>query len=215
LWTYSYDTSNDLTTITNPRSYMTTILYGWAGRAYQVNRPDGLSEVFGPLQLKGLVQPGQGTQSNPAAPTIGALARGGVNDARGDGLWRRLDWLGFGRATQEIEQLSDTTTNYRDANGLPCLVSDPLGHRTRTFLVSNGNPTTIVVPDDNTQKYTYNSFNEPLTYTDPTNYVTTYNYDSNGNLTKITDALNDVTTNTYNSQGFQLSRTDALNHTTS
>jgi RHS repeat-associated protein len=214
-WSYGYDSSNDLTTITNPRSNTSTITYNFAGRATTVNRADGTSESFGAVELKGLVQAGQGTQSSPATPWLAATAWGGYSDPRGNFSDERLDWLGFGQATQSVDPLVDMTITYRDANGLPWLVSDPLARRTRNFFDSSGNFTKAVLPDDNTQQYTYNGFSERLTYTDPTNYITSYGYDANGNLTKITDALNDVTTMTYNAQGFLLTQTDALNHTTS
>jgi RHS repeat-associated protein len=214
LWNYGYDSSNDLTTITTPRSYTTTMVYNFAGRATSVTRADNTTESFGPVELKGLVQAGQGTQSNPATPTLLPEAWGGYTDPRNNFWQDRLDWLGFGRAAQFADPLADMSITYRDANGLPWLAMDPLGRRTRTFFDSNGNPTTTAMPDDNTEKYIYNSFSEPLTYTDPTSYVTSYNYDGNGNLTKITDALNDVTTMTYNSQGFKLTQIDARGDTT-
>jgi len=213
-WTYGYDGSNDLTTLENPRSNTTTIAYNYADRVTTVTRADASTDQLSALQIQGLVPSGSGTSGSPATPVLVAQAQATYTDPRSNAWPDRLDWLGFGTATQGIDPLSDTTVTYRDANGLPWLSSDPLANRTRYNFDSSGNVTKITNPDDSTKQYTYNSFAEVTKYTDETNNVTTYTYNTNGDQTEVTNALSQVTTYTYNSQGFMTSQTDALNHTT-
>jgi RHS repeat-associated protein len=211
-WAYTYDSANHLTTLTNPRSFTTSFAYGFAGTVGTVTRADATTETLTPLQLQGLVPNGSGTQQNPATSVLAAQALASYTDARNNSWQTRSEWLGFGRATQRVDPLSDTSVIYRDTNALAWLASDPLARRTRSFFDGNGNPTTIVYPDDAVATYTYNSFSEPTKYTDPTNFTTTYNYDTNGNLTKVTDPLGKVTSYTYTSRGFVSTATDPLNH---
>jgi len=213
-WTYGYDGSSDLTTLENPRSYTTTIAYNYADRVTTVTRADASTDQLSALQMQGLVPSGSGTSGSPATPVLVAQAQATYTDPRGNAWPDRLDWLGFGTATQQIDPLGDTTVTYHDANGLPWLTSDPLANRTRYNFDSNGNVTKITNPDDSTKQYTYNSFAEVTKYTDETSDVTTYTYNGNGDQTQVTNALNQVTTYTNNSQGFRTSQTDALNHTT-
>jgi len=213
-WTYGYDGSNDLTTLENPRSYTTTIAYNYADRVTTVTRADASTDQLSALQMQGLVPSGSGTSGSPATPVLVAQAQATYTDPRSNAWPDRLDWLGFGTATQQIDPLGDTAVTYRDANGLPWLTSDPLANRTRYNFDSNGNVTKITNPDDSTKQYTYNSLAEVTKYTDETSDVTTYTYNTNGDLTEVTNALNQVTTYTNNSQGFRTSQTDALNHTT-
>jgi YD repeat-containing protein len=211
----AYDSSNRLTTYTNGLNFSTTVAYNFAGRVSGVTRPDSTSEQLSALQMQGLVAPGSGTQSNPASPVLAAQAQATDTDPRNNAWQIRLDWLGFGRSGQALDPLSDMTVNYRDANGLPWLSSDPLGRRSRSFYDTRGNPTTIVLADDSTQLYAYNGFSEATKYTDPTSFTTSYSFDSNGNLTQVQNALGGLTTYTVNAQGFVTSVTDPLNHTTS
>jgi len=213
-WTYGYDGSNDLTTLENPRSYTTTIAYNYADRVTTVTRADASTDLLSALQMQGLVPSGSGTSGSPATPVLVAQAQATYTDPRSNAWPDRLDWLGFGTATQQIDPLGNTAVTYRDANGLPWLSSDPLANRTRYNFDGSGNVTKITNPDDSTKQYTYNSFAEVTKYTDETSDVTTYTYNTNGDLTQVKNALSQVTTYTNNSQGFRTSQTDALNHTT-
>jgi RHS repeat-associated protein len=210
---FSYDSANRLTQLTDARSHTTTIVYDFAGRAGTITRPDSSTEQLTPLELGGLVQSGSGTSGSPAPAVLAVEAQTAYTDPDSS-LWQtRLDWLGFGTATQPVDPLGDQAETYRDGNGLAWLASDALGRRSRSFFDSKGNPTEIVRPDDSYSQYQYNSFSEPTQVINPRGVTTGYTYDSAGNLTEYTDGLSHVTTMTYTSRGFLATVTDPLNHT--
>jgi RHS repeat-associated protein len=215
LWSYGYDSSNRMTTKTTPLSQTTTITYGSAGRVTSVNRADGTTESLAAQQTQGFIAVGSGTSGSPVARTLAALATGNYTDANSHTWKNRTDWLGFGRATNWIDPLSDTTVTHRNSSGFDYLPADANFDRTRQFFDGNGNPTTIVGGDNNATTMTYNGFSEVLTTTDQLGHITTSTYDSHGNVTTVQDPLNHVTSYTYNSAGLMLTRQDPLGHTTS
>src|SRR5207245_8614674 len=119
-----------------------------------------------------------------------------------------------GEPTQQADPLADLSNTYRDANGFPWLVANPLGQRTRNFFDALENVTETVHADDTHAQATCNGFSEPLTQTDELGNITTMTYDTGGNLTQIKDALSHITTMTYSSHGLLLTTTDPLSHTT-
>src|SRR5262249_4499866 len=157
-------------------------------------------------ELQGIPASGTGTQANPATSVLAAQATAAYSDARNN-IWNtRMDWLGFGEPTQEADPLGDLSNAYRDLNGFPWLVANPLGQRIRNFFDTLENVTKNVFADDNYEQRVFsvfNGFSEVMTkFTDALGNVTSYAYDSNGNNTTITDALNHITTMTYTSHGF-------------
>ena len=219
LWTYAYDgISNRIASVTDPRGNITSVAYNFAGRVATVTRPDNTTEQLSAVQMQGLVQAGQGTQGSPATPVLVAQAQSQYTDPRGNVWQTSLDWLGFGARTALTAPLAGATVvtlNYRDANGLAWMTSDPLGHRYRRFFDASGNPTTVVQPDGSSWQYVYNSFSEVTQATDPLGDMTTFSYDANGNLIKRKDALNNVTTYTNTTQGLRATEQDARGNTTS
>jgi RHS repeat-associated protein len=222
VWSYAYDTANRLTSLTDPRSKTTTFAYNFAGRAATATRPDGTTEQLTALQLQGLAVPPSGSQSNPAAPVLAVEALADYTDPRGNAWQTRLDWLGFGQASQAADPLGDMAVVHRNANGLAWMGADPLGRRAVSAFDSKGNPTKTYLPDDNTQQFTYNGFSQVTQATDPLGRTTTYAYDSNGNLTSITRPDPDgagpltapVTGFTYTADGLVGSTTDPLGRVT-
>jgi RHS repeat-associated protein len=210
---FTYDSANRLTQLTDARSHTTTVVYDFAGRADTITRPDSSTEQLTPLELAGLVPSGSGTSGSPAPAVLAVEAQAAYTDPDSS-LWQaRLDWLGFGTATQPVDPLGDQAETYRDGNGLAWLASDALGRRSRSFFDSKGNPTTIVRPDDSYSQYQYNSFSEPTQVINPRGVTAGSTYDSAGNLTQSSDGLSHVTTMTYTSRGFLATVTDPLNHT--
>jgi RHS repeat-associated protein len=213
VWGYGYDSAYRLTTLTDPRSKMTSYAYG-TGRVTTVTRADNSTLLLTALELQGIPASGTGTQANPATPVLAAGAVSAYTDARNN-IWNtRMDWLGLGEPTQQADPLGDLSNAYRDANGFPWLVANPLGQRTRNFFDTLENITEAVNADDTHHQATYNGFSEPLTQTDELGNISTMTYDTSGNLTQMKDALSHITTMTYSSHGFLLTTTDPLSHTT-
>jgi YD repeat-containing protein len=219
----SYNSTGVLTRLTDPRANTTSFTYSAAGHVASVTRPDNSTEQLAPGYLQGLAAAGTGTSTNPATPVLAAQAQASYTDGRNNVWTTRLDWLGFGQALQASDPLSDMTVQYRDANGLVWLVSNPLGNRSRYLFDAKGNPTKITLPDTAVELYSYNSFSEPTQYTDPGAAVTSYSYDAKGNLLTLTEADPDgsgpltspVTNYTYTGRGRVATMTDPDNHTTS
>jgi YD repeat-containing protein len=105
VWSYAYDGAGRLTGITDPRSNATGFAYNFAGRVASVTRPDSSTEYLAALQMRGLAEPPAGTQSNPAAPVLAVEALAEYTDPRGNAWQTRLDWLGFGTASQAADPL--------------------------------------------------------------------------------------------------------------
>jgi RHS repeat-associated protein len=218
----SYDSSNHILTLSDPRSNTTTFTYDSnAGRVTSLLRPDSISETFAPLQMAGIPASGTGTTTATASTSVlAAEAQAKFTDGNQNTWLNRLDWLGFGRATQETDPLGNQAVTQRDANGLPWLMTDQLARRTRDFFDGKGNPTVIALPDENQEQYTYNSFSEPLTHKEAGGQVNTYTYDANGNelsWTQPTDVNGNspVTTMTYWSGGWRQSIKTPNGNTTS
>jgi len=114
----------------------------------------------------------------------------------------RLDWLGFGRMTQDTDPLTNQAVTHRDTNGLPWLAADQLARRTRTFFDSNANPVKTVLPDDNYVQAQFDTtFNEVTSYTDENGGTTNYGLDAHGNVTTVTDALTKTWHDTFDGRG--------------
>jgi YD repeat-containing protein len=205
LWKYAYDTSNDLTALTDPNNTSTgfSTNFSYSTITYRVNSatmPDNTFVSLSPQQ----------TAQGQVAGADQALYTDANNKVWSTGL----DWLGFGADVQDMDPLGDTALTYVDANGLPWMTSDNLGERERLFFDIQGNVTKDVAPDDSFWQYSYNNFSEVTQATDPTGGITSYTYNANGDLIRITDALLNITTLTYNTKGFVTSIEDPLLNTT-
>jgi YD repeat-containing protein len=207
-YTYAYDGSAHLTALTDPLAHTTSFAYS-AGRVTLVTRADSSTESLTPLQLDGLP-----TTTSLVTPVLVAEAKATYTDPRGETWDTRLDWRGFGFATEPEDPRGDMNLLYRDANGLPWLQSDPLADRARLFFNAQGNATEVVVPDGGAVTYAYNAFSEVTQSTDAGGNTTSYGYDAGGRLTALTDALTETTTFTNTTAGFVLTETDPLGHVT-
>jgi len=196
--TFGFDGSSDrINDITDPRSNDTIIAYDGTN-----NRVTSVTQPY-PLSAHKTVFPQQRNGAGDSTGVLAAESQGYVIDEEGNQWYKRYDWLGFGRATQELDPRTDVTAlkiHQLDANGLTWLNADQLGRRTRYKYnsVSLGNPIEIGLPDDNKQQFTYQSgTNWVLTFIDENSKTITYTRDANGNITLITfpkptDAVSDT-----------------------
>jgi YD repeat-containing protein len=215
-WDYVYDSAGRLTSIEDPRAHTTSFTYGAANRVSGVTRADSTTESLTAAQVRGIPASGTGTSGSPATAYLATEVQATYVDPNGQDWFTRVDWIGYGAATQTIDPLGDETVVYRKDCGCPWLITDPLGRITRRFEDSLMNLTEVAQPDGSTLSYTYNSLNEVLTSTDATGYTTTNTYDSAGNLLTVTQPDPDgsgplsapVTTYTYTSHGMAATMTD-------
>jgi YD repeat-containing protein len=228
-WNYAYDTgSGRMTSLVDPRANATSVAYNFAGRVGTSTRPDGTTEQFKALQLQALCDAGQCTQGQPGAALLAAEAVADYTDPRGNAWDTRLDWWGFGTATQVTNPLGQAnpaghmTVVHRDANGVMSQSTDRLSRNHYFTLDAKGNPTKITNPDLTTQLFQYNSFSQPTQHTNELGKVTTLTYDAAGNLTQIAQPDPDgggpltspITTFVVDTQGRVTSTTNPRGFTT-
>ena len=214
-WDYAYDSSDRLTSLTDVRNNATAFTYNFAGRISTVTRPDTTTEGLTSMQMRGLAQSPYGTQGNPQIAMLAVEAQATYTDPRTNQWKSRLDWLGFGAATQFVTPLGHTSVVHVNASGSDYMTTDPISRRTFMQYDTKGNITKRTLPDNFFESFTYNTFSQPTKYTDPRGYSTDYTYSTTGNLTKIKNALLHETTFTYTTDGLLASTTDPLLKTTS
>ena len=202
-WSYGYDSSQRLTSVTEPSSTgeptkITTITYDAAERVGTITRADSTTQKFSAAEEQGWTN--TGTSGSPATPTLLALVGSTATDPLGNVTTSRPNWSGFGLTNQTVDALGNVTTVDRNANGLATITIDPMNRITQDAYDTKGNVTKVVKPDGSTVAYgAYNSFAEPSSTTDELGRITTYTYDSHGNRTVVEDPDKFVTTYTYSS----------------
>ncbi len=204
-WTYGYDSSGRLTSVTEPSSTgepnpkTVTIAYDSAERVSTITRPDSTTEKIASYQEQGWTN--SGTSSSPAAATLLAASVASYTDPLGNISNIRPDWSGLGLPNVTTDPLGNVASSNRDGNGLATITIDRLNRVTQNAYDSKGNVTKTVYPDLTYQTATYNSFAEVLVNTDPRGKVTTNTYDTHGNLTNVIDPSNNTNTMTYTANG--------------
>jgi YD repeat-containing protein len=121
--TFVYDASVDrILRIQDPDGNTTTFSYNSAGRLQTINRPQSVTEQLTAVQMAGLA----------GAVALAAQGQATFTDGNGHAWQTYLDWLGYGRSTQQIDPLNNQSLGYRDSNALTWLIDDPLGLATGT-----------------------------------------------------------------------------------
>ena len=223
-WSFGYDGSGNLTSITDRRGEVTSFGYdtsnstvafdhdmtsmtppngqsggSHAGDAWAITY-DSLGRVATQTDPQGL-ETSLSYFGNNLSPEGGTTT---ITDPHGN---VEQDTYAYGILTSVTKgagtAAAATWTYQRDpATLMPTTVIDPNGHITSSTDDANGNLLTVTDARLNTTTMTYNSFNEPLTIHDPRGIVTTYTYDSDGNVqTKVVTGVGgsptETTTYTY------------------
>lgn len=233
-WSYGYDASGDLTSITSPLGNKTTLGYDGSGRLTSRRDPRG----------------------NAVNPPSGYLTQWAYNnddqvttltDARGNAT--NYDYYDNGQLEDIVRtdrnDTPRTTTFTYDANNQLATTTDPRnGVESRSYW-PDGSLKQVTSPAGRITSYAYDDAGELTSVVEPngnaaggtpSDYTTTYTYDASGNQisaqhpdggttqiaydalnrpTQWTDANNHTTTVAYDANGNITQRTDALNHTTS
>lgn len=215
---YAYDgTSRRIASLTDPLNHVTQFQYDFAQRLKQTTDPANTTRQYTTWQRRALPDTGagQGTQSNPMPLYFPDSNSAMQQDGIGGSVFTRYDR--FGNLTMFRDQLSNSTTWIRDANGLATQLTQPdpdgagpLGTPVTTFQYDAlQNLTQVTLPDSSTRSWVYDStLNVPTSATDELNRTTTFTYSTTGNLLTNTSPLGFVTTSTYNTRGQVLTVTE-------
>lgn len=230
--TQTFNSTGQLTTITDPNGNITTLSYSGTDLATitdQTGRTLTITSSGG--RISGISDPAGNTTS--FAYTGNLLSS--VTDPAGNSWHYAYD--ASGKMNQKTDPAGNQSSNVYDAAGKNSSSTDPEG-RTKTISYNSTNNTSTITEKDggiwtrtydftlnaptastdplgNTTRYTYDGNGNMLTSTDPLGNTTSYTYDADYNLLTETDPLGKVTSYTYNSLGQVLTKTDPAGNITS
>jgi RHS repeat-associated protein len=215
--TLAYNGSGQLATITDQAGRVMTLAYGTNGLVSTATDPDGQITTYGydtNGNLTGVTDP----MSRVTASTYDAnhlmLT---MTDPRGGVVTNVYDTSS--RVTSQTDPAGLVTRfaysgdNY-SATGGSTTITDPHGNvEVEDYFY--GAPTIVTKGASSSSPSTWTYFYDPNTLgttqvTDPDNHTTAYTYDANGNQTSVTDAIGHATTTTYNQFNEPLVITDPM-----
>lgn len=113
--------------------------------------------------------------------------------------------------TGERDALGQWKRHELDNNGLPSVITDEAGNKTKFTFDNRGNTIEFKEADGNSLSLCFHdTLNVPIEITDSLGQCIQFEYDEKGNLLKQTDADGAITRFQYNSQGLPSVVTDAL-----
>jgi len=185
--TYAYDTSGNLTSVTDANSTVTSFTVNSQGLVTGVTDPLSHTTSFG-------------YDSYGDRTTVtNALAK----------VWTSA-YDSAGRVTSVTDPLGHSTSyTYDNANDV-LTVTDPLSHVTTSTYDANSHVLTVTDADGKVTTYAYNAKDEVSSVTDPAAGVTAYTYDAVGNIATKTDPRGKVTTYGYDNLSRLRTETDPL-----
>jgi RHS repeat-associated protein len=220
--TYTYDPSNNVTSVSVPigngTNATTSYTYNSFGEVLTTTDPLGkvttnAYDTNGNLLTVTTPAPGTGA---PASVTHFAYDTKGELTSITDPL-NNITAIAYTAAglIQTITDAHNNVTTYAyDSHGNRTSVTDALNHQT-TFAYDAGDRlTTITYPGGTTTTFGYDYRGRRTSVTDQNGKTTTYAYDDADRLFTVTDAANNVTTYGYDTENNLTSIKDANNHTT-
>jgi RHS repeat-associated protein len=205
--TYTYDASGRLWKVTNPLNGVTTYTYDTSHRLLTVTEPNGNTHVTNTYDANGRVA--TQTQADSTTYQLAYTLDGSGNVTQTDmidprGYTKRVTYNSLGytiTSTEAYGQPEAQTTTYEWQTGTNLLLSvtDALSRKTAYTYDTKGNVLTVT-----------------KLATTPNAVTTTFTYDPiYSQVTSVTDPLNHTTTFGYDAKGNLTSITNALNKTTS
>lgn len=192
--TYGYDGTGRLSSVTDAESDQGRITYA-SGKVTAIQDPrsvaaGGQSTTFAySSSTTTVTSPGANAQTPVGTGTVYGLGAAGqlLNATDPLGNTSSATWDTNFNTLSSTDELGKTTTRSFDARGNMLSETDPLGHATT---------------------YTYDTNNNLLTETDALNHTTTYTYDARGNQLSVTDPLGKKSTSTYDAYGQKVSEVE-------
>lgn len=199
----TYDSLNNLTSVIDPRGFLTT--YTYTGKLL-ASKTDALNnKTTYTYTSEGYLK----TETDPAGRTT------------------TYSYDSHGNRLSAVDSLGNTTTYTYNDLGLLVDTTDPLGVVThneydlagRVIRVTRNYEPGRPQNDENlynlVTQYAYDTRGNRSAVTDTLGRTILYEYDSADRLVRITDPAGNVTTNTYNAAGLLVKTTDALGRSTS
>jgi len=231
--TYTYNTTNDLLTVTDPLNRVTTYTYDTDGNVLTVKNALNKKTTY---TYNNRGQRLTATDANNHAVTYtysnGHLAS--ITDPLNQAQTFTYD--GVGNRLTATDVAGHVMTYTYDANNRLTSVKNALNQTTTYQYDPNGNLVSVTDANGHTTTNVYNNLNRRINVKDATNaIIATYQYDSVGNLVSVKDAGNNTTgyaydvlnrlvtitnpagktqTFTYDAAGNPLSATDETSQTT-
>jgi RHS repeat-associated protein len=226
-WTYAYDGSGRLQTVTDPEQGVTEYTYDAQHR--MVTLKDARTIVFLTNEYDANGRVFRQTQADQTTYQFayslngqGDVTQTDVTDPRA--MVRRVTFDAAGRPvsqTRAVGRPEQQVRTYERQPGTDFLAAtvDALSRRTEYTYDPKGNVTQVKqlagTPNVVTTTLTYDpTYSQVTSVTDPLNHTTTFGYSPSGALTSVTDPLNHTTTITPHPTGQPAAIQTPLNHTT-
>lgn len=229
--TWTRDTQERITEITDPVGRKITYSYSSAGDLLSVQSPSGettrmtyltdpahfLRSVIDPRGIETLTLSYDGNQriigltdaSNKSTTNAYDLANNKEIVADKLGNESVLQFDDRGNVTKVTDTLGNVMSIVYGANDRPIAMTDPRGSTTRMEYDTQFNIAKLTDALGSTWLSTYNDLNDPLSTTDPLGKTIAYEYDSRGNRIAVIDELGRRTSANVDSQGRSISITNA------
>jgi RHS repeat-associated protein len=211
-WTYTYNSTGEVLTASDPRGNTTTYAYDAQGNLTSITNALGRVTTLSSYDANG--RPRTIQDPNGLVTTLTYNFRGQVT-SKTEGQWvTTYTYDAVGLLTKLTRPDGSFFAFTHDAAHRPIGVADALGDTIAFTLDAAGNPTSTQVfnPSNSlttTRSYTYDAISRVLQEIGAQGQTTSYSYDANGNRLHITDPLSDVTSNAYDALDRLIQSTDA------
>ncbi|MBI3447898.1 MAG: hypothetical protein HY049_03100 [Acidobacteria bacterium] len=198
-FTFGYDGSGRLATVTDPAARALTLTYGAGNRILAVSDFTGRSWAYGydgGGRLALVTSPSNG--QTPARVTAYAYDGAGrlISTTEPNGGVRQVRYYANGRVAQVIDPLGGAMSLVYNPFKSSTAVIDERGRTEIHEFNASGNPTAITHADGSVDRWTWAS-NLMQSHTDPLGATETFQYNADGNLTRGVDPTLRETTYEY------------------
>ena len=205
---HTYNSTNDLLTVTDPLNHTTTLTYDGSGNLTSIENHLNEEITFdydASGQLIEMIDPETRTVTydySTEGDLVEVVVPGNATTTFG--------YDDAGRLTSVEDANSYTTTLAYNGRGQTTSITNELSQTTSFTYDTVGNLTVVTDALIRTTEYDYDELNRLILVTDAINGETEYAYDANGNLTSLTDAEDHTTTYTYDGANRAVTMTDPL-----
>ncbi|NJN66382.1 MAG: hypothetical protein HC884_06535 [Chloroflexaceae bacterium] len=210
-WRYAYDSTGNLTTVTDPDGKTVRYTYNADHRLHTITDQNGALYVKNRYDTEGRVVWQQSLDSTTTFSYHYADDGSGytvMTDGRGN-LWRYV-YNEKGQIVEERNPDGKSVFYEYDRRGNRSSVTDRRGNTTRYWYDSEGKLISVMDAMNNITQFVYdNRLDVLVREIDPSGRETRHEYDAHGNRIKTTDPSGGVTSYIYNEYGQVVRMTDA------
>ena len=209
---FTYSSTNDLLTATDPLGHTTTFTYDSRGNRLTAADALGHTTTYGYDAAGELTSV---TDATNHTTTFGYNAAGDLTSitVAGGAAWT-LGYDGAGRVTSVTDPLGHSTSLSVDGLGRVTSVTNALNQTTSVAYDAAGNRTRVTDALGRATSYGYDALDRLTSVTDALGQTTTYAYDATSNLTGVTNALGRAWSYTYDTLNRPATAADPLGQTT-